>query len=338
MINQRLFDHYGIDTGKDLKLEPNCPRPFDTLLIDKNGSCYACECQSWLPQSIGNLQVKELSEIIGSTMHQHLRETILDGTYRYCNQKQCTYLESSNWSGDIPTYIKHLRLAIDESCNLRCPSCRNGLIFHKSGSKLQFGIKLADKINQWLSVNRQPVEVHIGSDGDPFASFVYKHFMLHTPQNNFTKYSLLTNGLMFRDFHSKVPHVIANLNRLSVSIDGATKNTYEKLRLGGRWNKINDNLGSMAELKLVHGFTFRLHMVVQQDNWWEMSDMIGLAEKYDVDQIYFNKIQDWNTALDYKTQTFTALPEFQYTVREVLERTEKFGGEPKYLVKGFDAL
>src|SRR6056300_817361 len=99
-INQRLFDQYGINTNKDLRIHNRCPRPFDTLLIDRLGSCYACECQSWLPQSIGNLQLKELSEIVGSGMHQHLKASIKDGTYRYCNQNQCTYLASSGWPND----------------------------------------------------------------------------------------------------------------------------------------------------------------------------------------------------------------------------------------------
>ncbi len=42
MINKRLFDHYGIDTNKDLKIKSVCGRPYDTVLIDKQGSCYAC--------------------------------------------------------------------------------------------------------------------------------------------------------------------------------------------------------------------------------------------------------------------------------------------------------
>ncbi len=82
MINHRLFDHYGIDTHKDLKVAKRCPRPFDTVLIDKQGSCYACECTSWLPQSIGNLQIKSLEEIIGGGTHQHPQGSISDGTYR----------------------------------------------------------------------------------------------------------------------------------------------------------------------------------------------------------------------------------------------------------------
>ena len=66
MINKRLFDRYSINTNKDLKIKNLCPRPKDTILIDKLGSCYACECTSWLPQSIGNLQIKTLEEIIGN--------------------------------------------------------------------------------------------------------------------------------------------------------------------------------------------------------------------------------------------------------------------------------
>ena len=71
MINQRLFDHYGIDTNKDLGIETRCPRPFDTVLVDKQGSCYACECTAWLPQSIGNLQIQPLAEILGSGKAHH---------------------------------------------------------------------------------------------------------------------------------------------------------------------------------------------------------------------------------------------------------------------------
>ena len=214
MINHRLFKQYNINTKKDLKIKNLCPRPKDTILIDKMGSCYACECQSWLPQSIGNLQIKSLQEIIGSDMHQHLQSSITDGTYRYCNEHQCSYLKAEVLHGQ-PDRIQHLRLAIDDSCNLRCPSCRKQLIFHKEGSAYNLGIKLADKINEWLYNYKHPIQVHLGSDGDPFASHVYRYFMDQTPERDNIKYSILTNGLMFKEFYHRVPYVIKNLNEYS---------------------------------------------------------------------------------------------------------------------------
>ncbi len=310
MINKRLFEHYGIDTNKDLQINKSCARPFDTVLIDKMGSCYACECTSWLPQSIGNLQVKSLSEILDSDVRRHLQSSILDGTYRYCNNQQCSYLRNMKFYQQRVPQIKHLRLAIDDSCNLRCPSCRNGLIFHKEGSAYNLGVRLADSINDWLHDYDQPVKVHIGSDGDPFASHVYRHFMEQTPERDNIKYSLLTNALMFKEFHHRIQNVIRNLDDLGVSIDGASRDTYEKLRLGGRWDKINENLECIAELKNKHNFKLGLHMVVQADNWHEMDDMLALAHKHNADRVYFNKIEDWNTNLDMERQKFTHLAEF----------------------------
>jgi hypothetical protein len=296
MINKRLFEHYRIDTNKNLGIRKRCPRPRDTILIDKQGSCYACECQSWLPQSIGNLQIKSLEEIIGSDMHQHLQSSIADGTYRYCNEHQCSYLKSGAVLHGQPERIQHLRLAIDDSCNLRCPSCRKGLIFHKEGSAYNLGIRLADKINDWLHTYKHPVQVHIGSDGDPFASHVYRHFMDQTPERDNIKYSILTNGLMFKEFHTRVHNVISNLNELGISIDGASKTTYEKLRLGGRWDKINENLQCISEQKHKHGFRFILHFVVQKDNYHEMEDIIMLGKKYNADRVWLNKVEDWNVS------------------------------------------
>ena len=326
MINQRLFTHYGIDTNKDLRIRSRCPRPYDTILIDKQGSCFACECQSWLPQSVGNLQVRTLAEIIdNSDMRKMLQGTIDDGTYRFCNEHQCSYIRSNGVLDDRPDRIEHLRLAIDESCNLRCPSCRKTMIFHKDGSAHRLGLRLADRINEWLHEYQHPVQVHIGSDGDPFASHVYRHFMEQTPERENIKYSILTNGLMFKEFHGKVPNVIRNLNELGVSIDGATKETYEKLRLGGKWDKILEALECMAEQKQKHGFRFILHYVVQKDNFHEMQEIIDLGEQYNADRVWLNKIEDWGTMDDFKSQDIWNTQEYIEQLDKVKHRKQQRG-------------
>ena len=325
MINQRLFDHYGIDTKKDLEIKKRCPRPYDTLLIDKNGSCYACECTSWLPQSVGNLQLRSLDEIINSEMHQHLQGSIADGTYRFCNEHQCSYLKSGVILHGQPERIQHLRLAIDDSCNLRCPSCRKSMIFHKEGSAYNLGIRLADKINDWLYNYNHPIQVHIGSDGDPFASHVYRHFMEQTPERDNIKYSILTNGLMFKEFHQTVPHIINNLKELGVSIDGATKETYEKLRIGGRWEKITEALQCISELRKKKDFRFILHFVVQKDNYHEMENIIELGEQYGADRVWLNKIEDWGTIDDFKTQDVFGTADYKKSFSKVLHKIQKRG-------------
>jgi MoaA/NifB/PqqE/SkfB family radical SAM enzyme len=163
----------------------------------------------------------------------------------------------------------------------------------------------------------------MGSDGDPFASHVYKHFMEHTPARDNIKYSILTNGLMFKEFYNTVPHIINNLQELGVSIDGASKETYEKLRLGGKWEKIIEGLECIAELKKKHEFRFILHFVVQKDNYHEMEKIIDLGERYGADRVWLNKIEDWGTIDDYKTQDIFNTDEYNNRLDSLIQRIHK---------------
>jgi MoaA/NifB/PqqE/SkfB family radical SAM enzyme len=194
------------------------------------------------------------------------------------------------------------------------------MIFNKSGSAYDLGIKLADKVNEWLQQYNDSVKVHMGSDGDPFASHVYRHFMQTTPRHNNIKYSILTNGLMFKEFHPRVPEVMDNLNDLGISIDGATKKTYEKLRLGGKWEKILENLEAMAEAKNKYNFNFVFHFVVQKDNFHEMENIIDLAEKYNADHVWLNKIEDWGTMENFDGQNIWNSDEFKSYLEKVIAR------------------
>lgn len=321
MINQRLFEWYGIDTNKDLKFKSYCPRPFDTVLIDKNGSCYLCECTAWLPQSVGNIQIQPLENIIVSNTAKILQNSIADGSYRYCNNKQCTFLlkeRDLGWPSAVnDVKIKNIRLAIDESCNLFCPSCRNKQIFYKNGAELKKRIAIADKIIDYLKKQKDTINVHIGSDGDPFASLVYRYFIKNTKTFEHLKFSIQTNGLLVKKMYEKNKELFNKLSILNVSIDGASKETYEKLRLGGKFEKILENLEFIKNIK--NSFTFNLHMVVQKDNWHEMPTMLDLAYKYDADRVYFNKIQNWNTALDFSQQQFIDNEEFKKIYSKINE-------------------
>ena len=321
MINSRLFEWYGIDTTKDLQIKTYCPRPYETVLIDKQGSCFLCECTSWLPQSVGNLHLQSLDKILSSPMAEQIRSSIQDHSYRYCNNHQCSYLHETRSIDPITgtdiflktlpiKQIKNVRLAIDDSCNLRCPSCRRELIYIKEGKNFQRRLFLADRINEWLKTINHPIKVHIGSDGDPFASQVYTYFMTHAPQNKNLQYSILTNGLLIKDFDQKVPYILQNLTALGVSIDGASKNTYEKLRLGGSWQKINDSLKYIQTLRKKYNFSFRLHFVVQKDNFHEMEKIIDVGRKYDADHVWLNKIENWNVMNNFKEQDIWQTTEY----------------------------
>lgn len=312
VINQRLSDWYKIDTKKHVGIKTFCSKPFDTILIDKTGSCFACECTAWLPQSVGNLHVSSLKEILNGNNIKILQNSIADNSYRYCNEHQCPFLLKDRplgWSENLPvSNLKQIRLAVDDSCNLSCSSCRNKKIFYKSGKEFERRLLIIKKIITYLNENTDPVTVHIGSDGDPFASLIYRYFIKKTAHLKHCNFTIQTNGLLIKKMFQKNKELFKKIKVLGVSVDGATKNTYEKLRRGGKFDVILENLKFIKSIK---NFQFHLHMVVQNDNWHEMPLMLELADTVNADKVFFNSIQDWNTQSNFEKQDYFSKKDFK---------------------------
>ena len=165
------------------------------------------------------------------------------------------------------------------------------------------------------------INLHVGSDGDPFASLIYRYFVKAIKDLPNVRFTIQTNGLLVKKMHLRLQTMFKKLDVLNISIDGATKTTYEKLRRGGSFDKIIENLESAKTLKQQHGFKFNLHFVVQQDNWREIPLMLELAHRYDADRMFFNKIQNWNTGIDFAEQDF-------YKDEKFIELLERVQGDP----------
>lgn len=300
MINNRLFQQYKIDVNKNLKINGYCQRPFDTVLINKNGSCFLCECESWLPASVGNLQIQSLEQILKSNVANQLRQSIIDGNYRYCNNQHCSYLLDDRQKFKFlnkvsPVMIKNIRLAIDDSCNLSCPSCRTKKIFVKDGSEFKKRLKFTKNIIEYVSTQKQKINIHLGSDGDPFASLIYRYFIKNSTGLPNIKYTVQTNGLLLKKMFIKNQNLFQKMDILNVSIDGASPETYESLRRGGQFTTIIDNIKFIGDIKKKYNFALRLHFVVQTKNYTEMPAMIALAEHLQADRLFFNKVTNWGT-------------------------------------------
>jgi len=122
--------------------------------------------------------------------------------------------------------------------------------------------------------------------------------MLKTKHFENLKYSMQTNGLLIKKNFHKFKHITNNLSQIGISIDGATKQTYEELLQGGVWEKLLENL---EFLKTIKTFKIHFHFVVQQKNYHEIEPFIELGVKYNADKIFLNRITDWNTLSNFDT-------------------------------------
>lgn len=307
-----------------------CNRPFDTLLIDNNADCYICECEAWLPTKIGNCDSDSIDEILKSPLIQKIQQTIIDQSYSLCDLKNCMIYHTLEPATRIPiTKIKKVVINIDRSCNLACPSCRKKQFIIKDELLLKNKIKVANQIIKFIN-GQSNLELRIGGDGDIFASQVYRH-LLQKIEDNQHRIVLQTNGLLLHKSSKIIEKIFPMLDRICISFDANSQQTYQKVRFPGDWNILQKNVQW-----LIHNFPNikrQADFVVQQKNYLELIDFIkDKSQTFDI--INLQKITDWGTFDNFKTEAvwLDDHPEYNQFV-DVITQAKKF---PKVLINNLE--
>src|SRR5690606_10952463 len=176
-----------------------CPSPFEQFDVYENGKAFSC-CSAWLPTPLGNIKRAPIMDVWNSTSSQAIRASILDGSFRHCDQRICPRIQAEDLPtldeakqnprykaiieqgltqlDELPSFIN---LCNDASCNLYCPSCRTQRILHTKGKDYEKRRHLQDLINsQFFSrPTDRPFRVNITGSGDPFASTVFRDFLFN---------------------------------------------------------------------------------------------------------------------------------------------------------------
>lgn len=308
-----------------------CIYPFTQAQINANGNVYVC-CKSWSGVSLGNIFKNDFVDIWNSETAKALRESIYDGSFRFCRSSVCHAIISGLVDrGTIPTKFKDvaankqwrldtgpecLSLNYDNSCNLHCKSCRN-IVKMMDNEKVQRIIKFQDSLldsDLFKGVQR----VVISGSGEVFASKVYMDFLqkLDDTKHPGLKITLRTNGILLTPENwAKIKNAHYAIDVVSISIDAATKNTYRRLREGGDFNRLMANLELLEQLKRNNKFKIWLNFVVQEQNFEEMPAFLELGRRFDCDKVAFAQLENKGT---YSQEEYTRLavhqpdhPQFQ---------------------------
>jgi MoaA/NifB/PqqE/SkfB family radical SAM enzyme len=297
----------------DLK-DKFCKVPFKQLSTGWDGNAHACSCPAWVPFPVGNILTAESADDIwNSDEAVEIRRSILDGDFSYCSRTLCSFITAQklprkdeitnplfrryidNHTTTLTESPQELDLSYDRTCNLACPSCRTGIIGtpdHEpdiySRSRDRVILPLLRKLDGAL---------YISGGGEAFAS---KHSRSILSVLNRRDYPglylhLITNAqlltpLRWKDF----PDLPEMVGTLSVSIDAAEANTYEKLRRPGKWSTLMSNLELIAKMRRSGQIRdFWINFVVQKENYREMLDFVELGARLGVDQIWFQRVTNY---------------------------------------------
>jgi len=272
-----------------------CRRPFEQFYVAENGDVHLC-CPEWIAMPAGNVLATPPLEIWRGKVAHRIRQSILDQSFRHCTG--CPFLPGPAGCvtdvapTDLPIdRIGVLTLAHDPTCNLSCPSCRNQIRGKTPRSKQIQDILVESRIFELVDI------LCSSGSGDPLAAPLYWELLEKLPPDEYPKLRLRlqTNGVLLDErAWAKLGKNADRLEAIYLSVDAASRETYDQNRRGGDWDALLENLAEIKRRRI----PLQLNMVVQANNYREMVDFVEMARYYGASRAYFSALENWGTYSD----------------------------------------
>lgn len=180
------------------------------------------------------------------------------------------------------------------SCNLRCPECPSGLrSFTRPTGMLQSDL-FRDVIDQ-LSASLSYLVFYF--QGEPYLHPQFLELVQYASSKGI--YTATSTNAHYLKIDAARKTVSSGLDRLIISIDGTTQETYQAYRVGGQLEKVIEGTKNIVqvrnELKAKTPHVIFQFLVVKP-NEHQISDVFKLADELGVDEVLLKSAQIY----DYK--------------------------------------
>lgn len=189
-------------------------------------------------------------------------------------------------SGTVRTYlgIRPFTLEMDavNQCNLRCVMCRFSNKEYSNQKKVEMSLQDFSRIAQQLFPLCSQVSLSVSTE--PLLHSKFDELLRITKEYKVPFVYMFTNALLLSE--RLIDQIVrSELNQLCISIDGATKHTYERIRVGGKFDRLIANIEALNRAKEqaktdLPKLTF--NVVLMRSNIEELPLLIELAHQLKV--------------------------------------------------------
>jgi len=193
---------------------------------------------------------------------------------------------------DLP--LEQVILPVTQRCNLKCPMC------------------MRHNPENWAESDAAPAILQSVFEASPFLHSVitfgigepllYENLTgvigelkRRMPEDNRVGFN--TNGtLMIERTASRLIDI--GVDWITFSIDGATKPTYERIRIGANFDEVIKNIARTVEYRKASGhkeLLLQANYVIQKENVHEIPAFAGLAGSLGLNLVTFNHLRDFKT-------------------------------------------
>lgn len=270
-----------------------CYAPYANLFFAHDGKVLAC-CHNWI-DVVGNAQRDTIDEIWRSAQIKALRDSL--GAYKFGTG--CTHCERLTREGGFanppmlrfdefevsstaPEWPLEMEFSLSNACNLECVMCfgTHSSAIRAHRDKLPplprlYSDEFLNSLKKYLPHLKRAKFL----GGEPF--LVTEYFRLWDmmiAEGLNTNCHVTTNGTQY---NSKIQRIMDALPMsFAVSLDGATKETVESIRVNANYDEQLEILKRFREYTRERGTDLSLTFCFMRQNWHEFGDYCLFADEW----------------------------------------------------------
>src|SRR6185436_16088444 len=213
------------------------------------------------------------------------------------NAERLARAEASG-STRFDAYPSFVTVAGTSRCNIRCEFCINQWDAKPDGSNRPH---MADENVERIVREVFPYlkKLALSVSGEPLYD---PHFqqLLDEARRHGVFVEFTTNAMLVSK-PGMLDRILDGVGRVNISMDGATKPTFERLRQGAKFDKVCENVRLLTAGRRARGQTtpeYNLRFILMKDTIDELPLMVDLAKDLGIDHLYTNHVQVFMHALE----------------------------------------
>ncbi len=170
-----------------------------------------------------------------------------------------------------------LHFDLNQICNYRCPQCiiaaPNGIRDYYRGESLPkylFEQAIDEASNYYCP------SLSVQGNNEPLLIPDLEDYIIYAQKRGFIDIMFNTNGSLLTE--DRINRLLdSGVTRIRFSLDAFTKETYERIRVGGNYERVVRNIENFLEAKSSGGYKLPVtgvSLVVQRDNFDEIDDFV----------------------------------------------------------------
>jgi radical SAM protein with 4Fe4S-binding SPASM domain len=191
--------------------------------------------------------------------------------------------------GDAPPLPRFAQIEPMPSCNLACRMC--GVSERPGGRDIRRGALSLQRFVEWLDQLPQIEELQLQGLGEPMLNPALFE-MIRIAKSRNLRVSINSNLTLLTPRRAQLC-IDSGLDEISVSTDGATRATYEHIRVGASFAKLRRNLDRLVAARrraATAAPQIRLVMVLMRHNVDEVPALVDLAADHGVDAVLIQRL------------------------------------------------